>query len=327
MCMVLTSAAAAGAAAGGAAAGAGATSGIMATLATMATKVGGALATAGKAAMASGVPQAMGSGALWGAGINAAMSALQGNSIGDIAADAGKGAAVGAATGGIAKGLSIGAGKVGSLLKAHKAAKAGADATKATNATGSANTVAPTGQAPVPGTTTQAPTPGAGAGNAITKAGGKPQLRPKADIKGQPISVQLKAKAATGKAVVQSAATNLKSKAGKVAGQVGVQGGLSIATGVAGAQQAKASNAISQQSLLFQQQTYNEQKAEVEANKAKLKQEAWTDYSSTNLFGEQLYGATSNNTLLTSYHTNGTGNQGSFSILNYTAQSNKTDLT
>ena len=315
--MVLTSAAAAGAAAGGAAAGAGATSGIMATLATMATKVGGALATAGKAAMASGVPQAMGSGALWGAGINAAMSALQGNSIGDIAADAGKGAAVGAATGGIAKGLSIGAGKVGSLLKAHKAAKAGADATKATNAAGSTNTVAPTGQAPVPGTTAQAPTPGAGASNAITKAGGKPQLRPKADLKGQPISVQLKAKAATGKAVVQ-----------KVAGQVGVQGALSIASGIAGAKQANAANEVSKQSLLFQQQTYKEQKAEVESNKAKLKADAWTDYSSTNLFGEQLYGSDSNNTLLTSYHTNGTGNAGNFSLLSTRVNTTKTtDLT
>ena len=324
MCMVLTSAAAAGAAAGGAAAGAGATSGIMATLATMATKVGGALASAGKAAMASGIPQAMGSGALWGAGINAAMSALQGNSIGDIAADAGKGAAVGAATGGIAKGISIGAGKVGSLLKANKAAKAGTEATKTTTTAGNTNTVAPTGQAPVPGTQ---PTPGAGTGEAIVKAGGKPQLRPKADLKGQPISVQLKAKAATGKTVVQSAATKLKTGAGKVAGQVGVQGALSIASGIAGAKQANAANEISRQSLLFQQQTYTEQKAEVEANKAKLKQEAWTDYSSSNLFGEQLYGSTSNNTLLTSYHTNGTGNQGSFSILNYTAQSNKTDLT
>ena len=320
MCMVLTSAAAAGGAAA-AGAGAGASTGIMATLATMATKVGGALATAGKAAMASGIPQAMGSGALWGAGINAAMSALQGNSIGDIAADAGKGAAVGAATGGIAKGLSIGAGKVGSLLKAHKAAKAGTEATKAGTET-TANTVN-AGQAANMQT---APVPGKA--EIAAEVGGKPQLRPKADLKGQPISVQLKAKVNTGKAVVQSAATNLKSKAGKVAGQVGVQGALSIASGIAGAKQANAANEVSKQSLLFQQQTYNEQKAEVESNKAKLKADAWTDYSSTSLFGEQLYGSDSNNTLLTNYHTNGTGNVGNFSLLSTRVNTTKTtDLT
>lgn len=292
--------------------------------ATIAKGAGALLTSGAKTLMAAGIPQAMGSGALWGAGINAATSALQGNSLGDIAADAGKGAAIGAVTGGAAKGISIGAGKVGSLLKANKAAKAGTEATKTTITTGNTNTVAPTGQAPVPGTQ---PTPGAGTGEAIVKAGGKPQLRPKADLKGQPISVQLKAKAATGKTVVQSAATKLKTGAGKVAGQVGVQGALSIASGIAGAKQANAANEVSKQSLLFQQQTYNEQKAEVEANKAKLKQEAWTDYSSSSLFGEQLYGSTSNNTLLTSYHTNGTGNQASFSILNYSAHSNKTDLT
>lgn len=307
--MVLTSAAAA--AAGGAAAagaGAGASTGIMATLASLATKAGGMLATAGKAAMASGVPQAMGSGALWGAGINAAMSALQGNSAGDVLADAGKGAAVGAATGGIAKGVSIGVSKAGSLIKGAKAAKAGTETgTKAAEVT---TTAAPTGQ-----TVAQAPTPGPA--ETTANVGGKPTLRPKASLKGQPVSVQLK-----------GAANTVKTKAGKVAGQVGVQGALSIASGVAGAKQAKAANEVSKQSLLFQQQTYADQKAETESTKAKLKQDAWADYSSASLFGEQLYGSASNNTLLTSYHTNGTGNVGNYSLINSSVTTSKlTDLT
>ena len=306
--MVLTSAAAAAGGAAAAGAGAGASTGIMATLASLATKAGGMLATAGKAAMASGVPQAMGSGALWGAGINAAMSALQGNSAGDVLADAGKGAAVGAATGGIAKGLSIGVSKAGSLIKGAKAAKAGTETgTKAAEVT---TTAAPTGQ-----TVAQAPT--AGPAETAANVGGKPTLRPKASLKGQPVSVQLK-----------GAANTIKTKAGKVAGQVGVQGALSIASGVAGAKQAKAANEVSKQSLLFQQQTYADQKAETESTKAKLKQDAWADYSSASLFGEQLYGSDSNNTLLTSYHTNGTGNVGNYSLINSSVTTSKlTDLT
>lgn len=306
--MVLTSAAAAAGGAAAAGAGAGASTGIMATLASLATKAGGMLATAGKAAMASGVPQAMGSGALWGAGINAAMSALQGNSAGDVLADAGKGAAVGAATGGIAKGVSIGVSKAGSLIKGAKAAKAGTETgTKAAEVT---TTAAPTGQ-----TVAQAPTPGTA--ETTANVGGKPTLRPKASLKGQPVSVQLK-----------GAANTVKTKAGKVAGQVGVQGALSIASGVAGAKQAKAANEVSKQSLLFQQQTYADQKAETESTKAKLKQDAWADYSSASLFGEQLYGSASNNTLLTSYHTNGTGNVGNYSLINSSVTTSKlTDLT
>lgn len=306
--MVLTSAAAAAGGAAAAGAGAGASTGIMATLASLATKAGGMLATAGKAAMASGVPQAMGSGALWGAGINAAMSALQGNSAGDVLADAGKGAAVGAATGGIAKGVSIGVSKAGSLIKGAKAAKAGTETgTKATEVT---TTAAPTGQ-----TVVQAPS--AGPAETTANVGGKPTLRPKASLKGQPVSVQLK-----------GAANTVKAKAGKIAGQVGVQGALSIASGIAGAKQAKAANEVSKQSLLFQQQTYADQKAETESTKAKLKQDAWADYSSASLFGESLYGSDSNNTLLTSYHTNGTGNVGNYSLINSSVTTSKlTDLT
>lgn len=306
-----------GSAIGGAIA-AGATKAAVAA-ATMAKAAGGFLASGAKALMASGIPQAMGTGALWGAGTNAAVSLLQGNSAGDVLADAGKGAAVGAATGGVAKGLSIGAGKVGSLLKAHKAAKAGTETgTKAAEVT---TTAAPTGQ-----TVVQAPS--AGPAETTANVGGKPTLRPKASLKGQPVSVQLKGAANTAGANLRGAANTVKTKAGKIAGQVGVQGALSIASGIAGAKQAKAANEVSKQSLLFQQQTYADQKAETESTKAKLKQDAWADYSSASLFGESLYGSDSNNTLLTSYHTNGTGNVGNYSLINSSVTTSKlTDLT
>ena len=147
-------------------------------------------------------------------------------------------------------------------------------------------------------------------------------------MKGQPISVKMDAAAKKAGPALRGAANTAKTKAGKIVGQVGVQGALSIASGVAGAKQANAANEVSKQSLLFQQQTYREQKADIESNKAKLKADAWTDYSSTNLFGEQLYGSDSNNTLLTNYHTNGTGNAGNFSLLNTRVNTTKTtDLT
>ena len=145
-----------------------------------------------------------------------------------------------------------------------------------------------------------------------------PTLRPKADVSSK----------VTGMAGLKAKANTFKAKAGKVAGQVGVQGALSIASGIAGAKQANAANEVSRQSLLFQKQTYNEQQAEVEKNKAKLKQDAWSDYSSASLFGEQLYGSESNNTLLTNYHTNGTGNAGNYSLIGSGITTSKlTDLT
>lgn len=140
----------------------------------------------------------------------------------------------------------------------------------------------------------------------------------KAQMIGTKVNTQLKAKANT-----------LKTTIGKVAGQGVIQGALSVGSAIMGAKQANAANEVSKQSLLFQKQTYNEQQAEIEKNKAKLKQDAWSDYSSASLFGSQLYGSESNNTLLTNYHTNnGIGNQGSFSLLNASISTSKrTDLT
>ena len=127
---------------------------------------------------------------------------------------------------------------------------------------------------------------------------------------------------------LRGAANTAKNRAGKIAGQDVIQGALSIASTVGAARQASAANKVSEQSLLFQRQTYDEQKAEVESNKAKLKSDAWTDYQSASLFGESLYGSDSNSTLLTSYHTNGTGNVGNFSLIGSSINtSRQTDLT
>lgn len=128
---------------------------------------------------------------------------------------------------------------------------------------------------------------------------------------------------------LKAKASTIKTKAGKVAGQVGVQGALSVGSAIMGAKQANAANEVSKQSLLFQKQTYNEQQAEIEKNKAQRRADALTDYNAASLFGSQLYGSESNNTLLTNYHTNnGTGNQGSFSLLNASISTSKrTDLT
>ena len=137
----------------------------------------------------------------------------------------------------------------------------------------------------------------------------------KAQMIGSKINNQLKAKAST-----------LKTTIGKAAGQGAVQGALSVGSAIMGAKQANAANEVSKQSLLFQKQTYNEQRAEIEKNKEQRRADALTDYNAASLFGSQLYGSDSNNTLLTSYH-NPNANTGSFSILNYRTQNTQTDLT
>ena len=111
----------------------------------------------------------------------------------------------------------------------------------------------------------------------------------------------------------------------KAAGQIGVQGTLSIASGIQAGKQAKAANEVSRQGLLFQQQTYNEQVVEREKTKAKLKTDAQTAYKSATLFGETLTKSTPSENLLTSYTS---GNTGSYSIFNTGLSVKKsTDLT
>lgn len=245
-------------------------------------------------------------GAALQAGIQGGSAAIQGQGLTESIKAGATGAAgslLGAAGGAAFKGMSEAAAKATSKI----GSKGGG------SATGAAAPVASPTPAPVP---TAAATPD------IDMTG---SLRPKANI-----SIQERAGAAlnTVKNSKVGQITAKAAKAGKGAGQYVAQGALSIASAAAGMAQANAANEVSKQSLLFQKQTYNEQKAEVEKNKAKLKEEAWSDYSSASLFGSQLYGSESNNTLLTSYHTNGTGNQGNYSIIGSgITTAKKTDLT
>lgn len=244
-------------------------------------------------------------GAALQAGIQGGSAAIQGQGLTESIKAGATGAAGsligGAAGSAAAKGMAAAAAKVTSKI----GSKGGGSVTGAAAPAASAAPAAPT-PAPVP--TADIDMTGA--------------LRPKAQI-----SIQERAGAALN-TVKNSKVGQAVAKAGKGSGQYVAQGALSIASAAAGMAQANAANEVSKQSLLFQKQTYNEQKAEVEKNKAKLKEEAWSDYSSASLFGSQLYGSESNNTLLTSYHTNGTGNQGNYSIIGSgITTAKKTDLT
>ena len=231
-------------------------------------------------------------GAALKAGMSAGNAAIQGGTAKDVAI-----AGVAGGAGGAASGL---------LGKASSAIKEGVSKIKA----GSQGV--PTGAAA--GISTQSAT------DATAKApvpNSAPELRPPA----------LRPAAKLTK--FQTAAAKVKAGAGKAAGQYGAQGALSVASMAMGAKQANAANEVSKQSLLFQKRTYNEQQAEIEKNKAQRRADALTDYNAASLFGSQLYGSESNSTLLTNYHTNnGTGNQGSFSLLNASISTSKrTDLT
>ena len=97
----------------------------------------------------------------------------------------------------------------------------------------------------------------------------------------------------------------------KGAAQVGVQGLLSFASGIGAAKTASQANKIQQQSLLFQQQTYQEQKEKQNAKEAQLKSDAWNAYQSASLLGEKLYNSGTNALLFTKdYKDNPTGGYG-----------------
>jgi hypothetical protein len=237
-------------------------------------------------------------GAALKAGLSAANAAAQGGGAKDIALAGVTGAASNIGSGLLGKASGVikeGASKVMSKLHIGGAKVAGYTGTLP-DLDAAAGNIKQSTLAPVPGAE-------------------PPELRPKATLTDAQQAM-----------VNSNTKQSFKSKVGKVAGQVGVQGVLSIASAIAGAKQASAANEVAKQSLLFQKQTYKDQKAETEKNKAKLKEDAWSDYSSASLFGSNLYGSESNNTLFTNYHVNnGTGNQGNFSILS--AVPKNTDLT
>ena len=260
------------------------------------------------------------------AGVQAGGAALQGGSTGDIikagaagAAGAGAGAAIGKFGGSLLSKASTGLKNTVSKVKMSNTGQMTGAAANITNTTADATIDSATQNV----VKTTAPVPD----------GPAPTLRPRAGgdvLKGQPISVRLKSAGLTVAGGAKDIGTKVaNSKAGKAAGQYGVQGALSVGTTVAGIKQGNAANRVAEQSLLFQKQTYTEQTAKEEKVKAQLKEDAWTSYSSSKLFGEELYNSSSTNTnLLTSYTSNGTGNAGTFSLLNSGVMaSKKTDLT
>lgn len=161
--------------------------------------------------------------------------------------------------------------------------------------------------APVPEVSSGAHSIGGQLSQQFSKA---PSLKPKADVLGP--SPSLRPKASTG--------SNIKSNIGKIAGQFGVQGALSLLSVGMAAKQAKASNNMAQQSLQFQKQTYNEQIAEKENYKTSMKESAGRAYESSLLFGSTLKDSDSNSAILTSYNT---GTAGDYSILTYSSSKSR----
>ena len=262
------------------------------------------------------------------AGVQAGGAALQGGSTGDIikagaagAAGAGAGAAIGKFGGSLLSKASTGLKNTVSKVKMGNTGQMTGAAANITNTTADAAIDSATQN--VTKTTTTAPVPD----------GPAPTLRPRAGgdvLKGQPIGVRLKSAGLTVAAGAKDIGTKVaNSKVGKAAGQYGVQGALSVGTTVAGIKQGNAANRVAEQSLLFQKQTYTEQTAKEEKTKAQLKEDAWTSYTSSQLFGEDLYvNSSSNSNLLTSPTSNGTGNAGNYSLLSTSiGVSRKTDLT
>lgn len=262
------------------------------------------------------------------AGVQAGGAALQGGSTGDIikagaagAAGAGAGAAIGKFGGSLLSKASTGLKNTVSKVKIGNTGQMTGAAANITNTTADAAIDSATQN--VTKTTTTAPVPD----------GPAPTLRPRAGgdvLKGQPISVRLKSAGLTVAGGAKDIGTKVaNSKVGKAVGQHGIQEVLAAGSMVAGAKQASAANKVSQQSLLFQKQTYAEQTAKEEKSKAQLKEDAWTSYTSSQLFGEDLYvNSASNTNLLTSPTSNGTGNAGNYSLLSTSVGvSRKTDIT
>lgn len=147
-------------------------------------------------------------------------------------------------------------------------------------------------------TTATAPTAG---GSTTTTANATPATTSTTATPATPAS-------STPKSIMQKIGTGIKNNAGKVGGQVVVQGLLSLASAGMAAKSAKEANKVSQQSLLFQQQTYRDQRADQQRKETQLKSDAWNAYQSANILGEKLYNQGTNSLLFTKdFKTNPTG--------------------
>ena len=276
-----------------------------------------------------GLLKGIASGALVGGATNAASAAIQGGTAGDIIGGAAKGIGTGAATGVASGAVSTAANALTSAGTAVQGTTSASDAlTKLQN-------ISPAGMPSGASTSSaltelQNLTPAGMSKESILSAGVSEQVAaPKnlspLEVGGHQTSTVASTSATNAVAGMKDTgtATNIANAAqpskakvvgGKVlkaVGQYGVQGALSLVSAGMAAKSASEANKIQQQGLLFQQKMYNEQKAEKESTKAKLKQDALDAYNSANLFGDILNNTESNNTLLT----NTVEAQGDYSIL------------
>ena len=252
-------------------------------------------------------------------GLNVANSAIQTAMEGGTAGDVAKNAGITAATAGVGSGvnslLSTGVNNItGAATDITNAA-----ANTATDITSAAQSATPS----VVNSTTSSAATNAAANTAATTtaasnagvSGVLPKLGASTTNTAATTAATNTATSGTVTGVTPSISvgTRVKDTLKSRVGQIGVQGVLSAASTVAGILQAKNSNDVAKQSLLFQQYTYNEAQAEKERTKASLKSDAYNAYTSANAFGESLYGTGLSSTLLTDYSSSNTGN---YSILN-----------
>ena len=261
--------------------------------------VGSAGGTAAGGITAAGIGKAATVGAVKGSLFDAGITAAQGGSTEDILKAGATGAATGAvsgATSGLLSGVKTGTTvQIGGTKLTAPGVSSGSNLKAGSVQIGSKSFTAPGSvQSEILG----------------TKAINTPTTIPGMPATGLPIP--------PAKTSIASKVANSKVGQGalKAAGQFGVQGALSLLSMGAAAKQADAANQVSQQSLLFQKQTYEEQKAEKESFKTSMKQSAQTAYDSALLFGSTLKDSDSNSSLLTSYSTGGTGD---YSILTYSS--------
>lgn len=311
------------------------TAGLASTIASAAGAGAGVGAGAGAGTgltlggIGAGLLKGITAGALVGGATNAASAAIQGGAAGDIIGGAAKGIGTGAATG-------VASGAVSTAANAlTTAGTAVQGTTSASDALTKLQNISPAGMPS-----------GASTSSALTEL---QNLTPAGMPKDSILSASITEQATASKnltplevgghqtsAVASTSSTNaiagmkdtgtatnianaaqpskakvIGGKVLKAVGQYGVQGVLSLASAGMAAKSASEANKIQQQGLLFQQKMYNEQKAEKESTKAKLKQDALDAYNSANLFGDILNNTESNNTLLT----NTVEAQGDYSIL------------
>lgn len=284
------------------------------------------LKSAGKGALTGGVTGGVfgGLGAM-GTAANAAKAGTEAAKVGTEAAKTGTeiakttteiGTSTAPTVGGLEAGAAGGAANTGAKLGFTSAIKNAGTALKdkATTMFNKGTSAQDVSKVPIPGYTK----------TTIQSTG--PKLSNGAQLKGPIQTVWVKGGAETAKAAASpSSKVSFGQAAKNVAGSIGAQGLLSIASlGIGTAQSAQASrqaNEASQLQYNLSKRQYDEQ----QAYKTGLQTSAASKRQDSLAFGSSLYDAASNNTLLTDTTS---GNTGTFSLLGSSVKtSRRTDLT